>query len=130
MQVSVRRSALAALHAAQQALEAGRCARHGSAHDVLAAGEALLSFAQREDEALAGVLQLLDPAVRMELSAEHDQLADDLGLLEWLLRTTPESPDVSVLSVSLARRMRQHLERDERLLNRSLALGSATNQNF
>ena len=87
-----------------------------------------MAFALCEHEVLADVLKLLDPAVRAELAAEHQQLAEDLSLLEWLLRTTPDSPDVSVLSMSLARRMRQHLERDQRLLNKSLALGSETTE--
>lgn len=67
---------------------------------------------------LAGLLaELLDPVVRAELEGEYLQIAEDLELLQWLLATTPDSPDVAVLSASLARRMRAHVERDARLLS-------------
>lgn len=61
--------------------------------------------------------ELLDPAVRAELEGEHLQIAEDLELLQWLLATTPDSPDIPVLAASLARRMREHVERDARLLS-------------
>jgi hypothetical protein len=69
------------------------------------------------------VARLLDPAVQRDLAGEHEQIAEDLQLLEWLLRTTPDSPDVTVLTTSLLQRMRQHIDRDGRLLARAAGLG-------
>ena len=82
----------------------------------------MLSFAEREDEAFSGLAPLLDPAAHAELASEHRQIADDLELLDWLLRTTPASPDIAVLAASLIERMRQHISRDGRLLSRAAAL--------
>jgi len=90
--------------------------------DALVAGRALLAFADYEDEAFSGLAPLLDPAARQELVTEHQQIAEDLILLDWLLHTTPDSPDVAVLTASLLRRMRQHLDRDGRLLARAAGL--------
>ena len=61
-------------------------------------------------------------AVIQELASEHEQLAEDLQLLEWLVRTAPESPDVDGLTTSLLSRMRTHVHRDGRLLTRAAAL--------
>lgn len=94
-----------------------RIARLGAApEDVLLAGAQLLEFAAGEESAFFPLLPLLDPAARAELGGEHAQLAEDLQLLEWLVSTTPESPDVATLADALARRMRTHIERDGRLL--------------
>ena len=71
---------------------------------------------------MGGLTTLLDPAVHAELAREHEEFAEDLQLLRWLLDTTPESPDVAVLTASLVRRMRQHTERDGRLLARAIYL--------
>lgn len=90
--------------------------------DALAIGEALLAFADLEDEAFSALAPLLDPAVTQELVAEHQQIAEDLTLLEWLVRTAPDSSDVPILTTSLVRRMRVHVDRDERLLARAEAL--------
>jgi hypothetical protein len=98
-----------------------------SPRETLAAGEALLAFAKHEDAAFAALTPLLDPAVQAELSAEHQQIAEDLELLRWLLRTTPDSPDLSVLTTSLVRRMRRHIDRDGRLLARAAGLGQRAN---
>ena len=93
-----------------------------SPRETLTAGAALLDFARHEDDALATLAPLLDPAVQAELRAEHTQIADDLDLLRWLLRTMPDSPDVPVLTTSLVRRMRRHIDRDGRLLARAALL--------
>ena len=93
-----------------------------SPRETLAAGEALLEFAKHEDAAFATLVTLLDPAVQAELNAEHDQIAEDLELLRWLLRTMPDSPDLSGLTTSLVRRMRRHIDRDGRLLTRAALL--------
>ena len=82
----------------------------------------MLAFADCEDEAFLGLASLLDPAARHEFIAEHRQIAEDLTLLDWLLHTTPDSPDVAVLTASLLRRMRQHIARDGRLLARAACL--------
>src|SRR5687768_10495337 len=109
-------SALAALFAAQCALEGRLDNGCACPEDALLAGRALLAFADYEDAAFSGVAALLDPAARLDFVTEHQQIAEDLTLLDWLLQTTPDSPDVEVLTASLLRRMRQHVERDGRLL--------------
>ena len=115
-------STLGALLEEQRALEE-RIHNLGScAEDVLVAGDALLAFAGREDEAFSAVAPLLDPAAQEEFAAEHQQIADDLTLLEWLVRSTPDSPDVIVLTSALVHRMRQHIDRDGRLLARAAEL--------
>ena len=113
---------LAALIAEQRGLEGRIAVLQESPTEALALGDALLAFAAREDEAFAALAPLLDPAAQAELAAEHQQFAEDLELLEWLLRTTPASPDIPVLTTSLIRRMRQHIDRDGRLLSRATAL--------
>jgi hypothetical protein len=91
---------------------------------TLAVGEALLAFAAREEESFSALAQLLDPAAHADLAAEHHQFTEDLELLEWLLRTTPDSLDITVLSKSLVVRMRQHIARDRRLLARASGLAT------
>ena len=110
------------LIAEQRELEARIHDLHASPRETLVVGAALLAFAAREDEAFSVLTPLLDPAVQAELAAEHHRIAEDLELLEWLLRATPMSQDVSVLSASLVRRMRLHISRDGRLLSRAAAL--------
>lgn len=97
-------------------------ALNGSASDVLAAGQTLLSFARQEDKALAALSSLMEPAVINELRAEHEEISHDLELLGWILSTTPDSPDASALAESLARRMHTHVSRDGRLLARAVGL--------
>lgn len=115
-------SMLGALIEEQRELEARIHDLHASPRETLVVGAALLAFAGREDEAFSALAPLLEPAVQGELAAEHQRIAEDLELLEWLVRTTPTSPDVSVLTASLVRRMRQHICRDGRLLSRAAAL--------
>lgn len=104
---------------------ADRMTRLGAeAGDVLEAGAQVLEFAAREEAAFFPLLPLLDPAVRAELGGDHEQLAADLQLLEWLVATTPDSPDVAMLAEALARRMRTHIERDGRLLAQAARLAS------
>ena len=113
---------LTALLAEQRELEGRIHELQASPTQTLAVGEALLAFADREDEAFSALAPLLDPAAHAELAAEHQQFAEDLELLDWLLRTTPASPDVPVLTMALIRRMRQHVDRDGRLLSRAATL--------
>lgn len=104
---------------------ADRMMRLGAeAGDVLKAGAQVLEFAAREESAFFPLLPLLDPAVRAELGGDHEQLAEDLQLLEWLVATTPDSPDVATLADALARRMRTHIERDGRLLAQAARMAS------
>ena len=93
--------------------------------EILAEGQALLALAEREEEAFAALLPLVESSVKADLCEEHHELAEDLGLLDWLLRTTPDSPDTATLAASLGRRMRQHLDRDGRLLKRAVAMAAA-----
>lgn len=123
MQPSSAQSTLAALLDEQRALEERIHRLEACPEDALVVGEALLGFAAREESAFSAVARLLDPAVQRDLAGEHEQIAEDLQLLEWLLRTTPDSPDVTVLTTSLLRRMRQHIDRDGRLLARAAGLG-------
>lgn len=115
-------SMLAALMEEQRELEARIHDLHASPRETLVVGASLLAFAGHEDEAFSALTPLLEPAVRAELAAEHQRIAEDLDLLDWLLQTTPTSLDVSVLTASLARRMREHICRDGRLLSRAAAL--------
>jgi hypothetical protein len=124
---STGQTVLAALLAGQRDLEARIHDLEADPRQVIEVGGALLAFAAREDEAFDTLAPLLDPAVEAELSDEHRQFAEDLELLQWLLQTTPESPDVAILTTSLIRRMRQHIDRDGRLLSRASALRERTN---
>lgn len=92
--------------------------------EVSAIGRSVLAFAGTEGKFLGVLLSVLEPAVREDLAAEHERLADDLALLDWLMETEPESPDVTSLADSLVRRMRSHLSRDARLLERAACLGA------
>lgn len=114
---------LAALLQEQRALEQRINGLGPCAEETLVVGGALLAFAGREDEAFSTLAPLIDPAARQELAAEHRQIAEDLTLLDWLVRTTPASPDIAVLTASLVRRMREHIDRDGRLLARATGLG-------
>jgi len=116
---------LSALLNVQRAIEARMRSAGQSAGDVLDIGRRLLEFAQREDEAFRSLLPLMDNIVRAELAAEHEQLAEDLRLLESLFTQMPDSPDVPALAGSLARRMSRHLERDGRLLARAVNLAGS-----
>lgn len=113
---------LASLLAEQRKLEARIHDLAESPWQTLHVGEALLAFAAREDESFSALASLMDPAARAELAAEHQQFTEDLELLDCLVRTTPASPDIPVLTTSLVRRMRQHIERDGRLLARAAVL--------
>ena len=119
MQPSSGLATLAALLQEQQALAERIHGLAPCAEDALVVGGALLAFAVRESTAFGAVAPLLDPAARQELLTEHQQIADDLALLDWLVHTTPDSPDVAELTASLLRRMRQHVDRDGRLLARA-----------
>jgi hypothetical protein len=117
-----RPAVLAELLEEHRCLEDRMSALQGSVADVLAAGETLLTFARQEDEALAALATLMEPAVINELRAEHEEISHDLDLLGWIASTTPDSPDASALAESLARRMHKHVSRDGRLLARALGL--------
>lgn len=112
----------------QRALEARMLAVEPSAAFVLDVGRAVLEFASSEEEAFFTLLPLLDPAVRSELGEEHEQLAEDLQLLQWLASTTPDSPDVASLADALARRMHAHVARDGRLLAHAARLAGRQRQ--
>ena len=92
---------------------------HPTPELVLAAGQTLLAFARQEDQAFSALNRLLEPAVLEEMRAEHEEISRDLELLDWLVTSSPESPDAAVLAESIARRMLQHVSRDGRLLARA-----------
>ena len=123
MEPSLSPETLVALLAEQRALEDQVHDLRLCAEQTLRVGQSLLAFGRREHEAFSAVAPLLDPVVQLSLEVEHRQFEDDLQLLEWLVKTTPESPDVLVLTVSLRTRMRQHVDRDGRLLARAAVMG-------
>ena len=86
------------------------------AGEVLELGTEVLRFAELEEQAFFPLLPLLDPIARAELAHEHFEIGEDLKLLEWLIATTPDSPDVEILAAAVLRRARAHVERDGRLL--------------
>jgi hypothetical protein len=90
--------------------------------EVLELGTEVLHFAEQEERAFFPLLPLLDPIARAELGHEHDEISEDLKLLEWLIATTPDSPDVEILAAAVVRRVRAHVERDGRLLLRAAGL--------
>ena len=97
----------------------GAISARGRARLVGATGESQMEF-------LRVLLSLLEPAVRDDLATEHERLADDLALLEWLLESAPESPDVTALADSLIPRMREHVSRDGRLLEQAARIHSTS----
>lgn len=94
----------------------------GDAGKVLELGTDVLRFAEEEERAFFPLLPLLDPIARAELTHEHGEIGEDLKLLEWLLATTPDSPDVEILAAAVERKVRNHVERDGRLLLRASRL--------
>ncbi len=119
-------SVLADLLQEHRALETLVRGTMASPAQVLAAGRTLLRFASHEDDALAILARWLDPAVLENIRAEHEAIASDLELLEWLAGTTPDGPDAAVLAESLARRMLLHVSRDGRLLARAAELSGGS----
>jgi uncharacterized protein (DUF2236 family) len=94
---------------------------------VLNLGAATLLHAELETLFLRARSRFLDPAVVEELAADHDRLAQGLGLLEQLWRDDPASPDLVPLAAAVHQHLRGHVERDERALYQPLArLGLAT----
>jgi hypothetical protein len=116
---------LAALLDLQRTLEAQLRRLPDRAQNTLLVGRAVLEFAERESEASSVLEALLDPAAYQDLEREHGEIAGDLALLEWLVSSGENPQDVPVLSRSLMRRMRDHVERDGRLLLRGLRLSRA-----
>jgi hypothetical protein len=110
------------LIALQRTLEARIAGTTGTAAAILELGQAVLDFASSEEEAFFPLLPLLDPAARAELAADHDELREDLQLLEWLVSASPDSPDIPPLTAALARRMHAHVTRDGRLLAQAFRL--------
>jgi hypothetical protein len=117
-------SDLADLWALQHRLEQCTATLAADPADVLSVGQAVLTFADREQGAFFPLLPLLDPAARAELEREHRQLAEDLELLRWLVATTPDSPDMATLADALVPRLRMHIARDGRLLAHALRLAT------
>lgn len=113
---------LSSLAAELRHLEARLHDPEATPRQTLVVGQALLAFAAREHQFFSNVAPLLDPAAQSQLMAAHQAIAEDLELLEWLLAALPDSPDIPVLTVSLVRRMRDHIERDGRLLTRAATL--------
>jgi len=110
------------LLAQQRALLARLDGLRGGAEEVVAVGMEVLRFAEEEERAFFPLLPLLDPIARAELAHQHDEINEDLELLESLLSTTPDSPDVEILAGAVLRKVRNHVERDGRLRLRASRL--------
>ena len=82
---------------------------------VLDIGAAVLFHGAVERELLFPLNPLFDPEVQNEYAGRHTKLADDLALLESLVETSPDSPDVEILSSVLLSRLKEHLAQDDRL---------------
>ena len=113
---------LSALLDTQRTLESELRLLPPDPESAIAAGQAVLAFAARESEAFSCLAALVDEAAHRDLAREHAEMAEDLTLLEWLLTSGEDDKDVAVLSSSLVRRMREHIERDGRLLRRALRM--------
>jgi hypothetical protein len=124
MMRSMGESMLTALMSELRELESRLHDPEATARHTMAVGRSLLAFAEREHDLFSALLPLLDPAVQASLAADHRAIEEDLELLRSLLETVPGSPDIAVLSASLARRMREHIDRDRRLLARAATLQS------
>jgi Hemerythrin HHE cation binding domain len=121
----VRHEELEALMAQQRALLDRLNSLDSAPGQLLELGTEVLRFAEHEERAFFPLLPLLDPIARAELAHEHDEIGEDLKLLEWLLTTTPDSPDVEILARAVVRKIRAHVERDGRLLLRASRLDLA-----
>jgi hypothetical protein len=99
----------------------GGLARRAAAADSLAPasvldlGAAVLFHGAVERELLFPVSPFLASEVQTEDAARHAQLADDLALLESLIDTDPDSPDVGILASALLARLKAHIARDDRV---------------
>jgi hemerythrin-like domain-containing protein len=61
-----------------------------------------------------------DEEVIAELRAEERSLGENLDYLKSLYAAEPDSPDVDALAAALLERIRQHLDRSDRVLFRPL----------
>ena len=83
---------------------------------VLQLGSAVVLHGLFEEIHLFQVHRLLDPSVRDELRVDHDRIGEDLALLEDLLAEGSPCDDLPPLTAALARHLREHVERDGRVL--------------
>lgn len=90
--------------------------------EVLDLGTAVVLHGALERRVLLAQAPVIDQAALAQFDEEHARLADDLELLESILDTAPDSPDVAPLCRALLDRLRGHVARDDRVLYR-LALG-------
>lgn len=90
--------------------------RESDPEAVLQLGAAVVLHGLVEELHLFALHRLLDPSVRDELRAEHDRIEETLSLLEELLAEPVPSDDLAALTAALARRLREHVERDGRVL--------------
>jgi hypothetical protein len=86
--------------------------------DVLDLGTAVILHGALERRLLLAPSPVLDQAALAQLEEEHARLEDDLELLESILETNPDSPDVAPLCTALLERLRDHVARDDRVLYR------------
>ncbi len=90
--------------------------------EVLDLGTAVILHGALERRILLAQAPVLDQAAVAQLDEEHARLEEDLELLESILASNPDSPDVESLCDALLGRLRGHVARDDRVLYR-LALG-------
>jgi hypothetical protein len=83
---------------------------------VLDLGVAVSELGRLERDCVFGAARYVSAAVIESLVAEHVELAEHLACLDELRHAEPQSDDLAVMCEAMLRRLREHLERDERVL--------------
>lgn len=87
---------------------------------VLNLGAGVVLHGSLEGFHLARVLRLADPAVVVELEADHARLHKDLLFLREQAAAGADGEELRQLSTGLLEALRRHLDRDQRTLYRPL----------
>ena len=91
-----------------------------SADAVLNLGAGIVFLNQMTNCLVGSLESLLDEAVQQQLAADERDLAENLDHLDVLCDTEPDSADIAALATALVERMREHLERKDRVVFRLL----------
>lgn len=115
----------AAASAHRDLLRRAACTSADDVGAVLNLGAAVVVHGLLEQALVLPASSYVAAAVVEELLADHQRLAEDLGLLEELTRSESErSDDADALSKAVMAHLTEHLERDDRLLYGSLQRAS------